>query len=688
MKDTTAAAGSPALAAALSSLRKAKRSRGLALNLVDDNNRKQAIASAVVAATPTVCSSNDDCSASRGTVHAFTAVDRGTHAKPRFETANNNDDEHEDCTNVSTQHGKRYLISTVSNNTTASTSSCSYKEALLLHTGPSSHTHGFTWSSAVTTALANMGVSPSPSECGTISAPTSPCCIDNPHTKDNQVSSAASPVPGHSDDPSAKTWPTSLDLDEHSPIATTASRQDKTAAARLHPREIRSAIAHASSQGVLSKSSKREMRQSILRGATHVVLNGLRQVCHLQPLVLPLSSSDAQSLPPTTEFDRRHTNGLHKCLNALVPPPQGDTLKAKHRVLIALDRVIDKWMHQVKTTTGIAAVASLFVGGSFYLKVDDADSDLDVVVLCPVDVTVGDFFSALPVLLLAAPTIHHVVCMEEAYVPTISCTFHGSIHVDLLFSRFTQTVVPNHLPLHSDHILVGLDLASVRSLSVPRVASLVLDLVPNPTAFRGCLRAVRAWAKARGLYSNKVGFLGGISWTVLVALVCQMFPHAVAGSLLHHFFHILSSWQWPMPVMLAKPYDAGHGFTQWSPALHVHDRAHVMPILTPGYPSMNSAANVTHSTLRVLKEELTRGKLVLDDMVAQGLTSPQAWSPLFAPSDFFVRCPGRFVRRAGRVCRVSAAQARRCPPAYQPRPHGSSVSDVLWAAAPRVLCGI
>ncbi|RHZ15607.1 hypothetical protein DYB37_003608 [Aphanomyces astaci] len=638
MKDNTGAATSPTTANATAVLsmssRKAKRSRALALALVDNNNRKTLLLDE--ASTPTVCSSTDCMLLSSDAALVATAE-----AQSKRGLESNNNDEF-----GSHVLGKRAFVHGVmSNNTTtatASTSCSSYKEALLLHTTASSNLHSSAWSTSSTTAaaMANM-MSPTPSECGTVSAPTSP--IDNNYqsplnSNDNQhVSSTSGPPEKERETKTA--WATDRalpppPLPPSSPPSELSSRQDKTSAARLHPRAIRSAIAHAASQGVLTKSSKREMRQSMLRGATHVVLEGLRQRCHLQPLVAPpTSSGDLPPLPPPTEFERRHTNGLHKCLNSLAPSPQGDTLKAKHRVLVALDRLVDKWMVQLHHT----CTASLFVGGSFYLKVDDADSDLDVVVLCPVEVTAADFFTVLPSLLSTSASVDHVVCMEEAYVPTISCTFHGDIHVDLLFSRFSQSVVPKHLPLHSDHILVGMDLTSVRSLSVPRVASLVLDLVPNPAAFRGCLRAVRAWAKARGLYSNKVGFLGGISWTVLVALVCQMFPHAVAGSLLHHFFNVLSTWQWPMPVMLAKPYDAGHGFAQWSPALHVHDRAHVMPILTPGYPTMNSAANVTHSTLRVLKEELTRGKLVLDDMAGQGLTSPVAWGPLFAPSDFFVR---------------------------------------------------
>lgn len=46
----------------------------------------------------------------------------------------------------------------------------------------------------------------------------------------------------------------------------------------------------------------------------------------------------------------------------------------------------------------------------------------------------------------------------------------------------------------------------------------------------------------KNLYSNVLGFLGGISWALLVAHVCQLYPNAAASTLVHRFFFVFSQW--------------------------------------------------------------------------------------------------------------------------------------------------
>ena len=51
----------------------------------------------------------------------------------------------------------------------------------------------------------------------------------------------------------------------------------------------------------------------------------------------------------------------------------------------------------------------------------------------------------------------------------------------------------------------------------------------------------------RGVYSNAIGYLGGVSWAMLVARTCQLYPNAAASTIVHKFFFIFERWlvTWP-----------------------------------------------------------------------------------------------------------------------------------------------
>jgi poly(A) polymerase len=70
----------------------------------------------------------------------------------------------------------------------------------------------------------------------------------------------------------------------------------------------------------------------------------------------------------------------------------------------------------------------------------------------------------------------------------------------------------------------------------------ILRLVPDIPTFRMALRCIKFWAQRRAIYSNVLGFLGGVAWAMLVAKVCQMYPKAVASTIVSKFFLVFDQW--------------------------------------------------------------------------------------------------------------------------------------------------
>jgi len=266
-------------------------------------------------------------------------------------------------------------------------------------------------------------------------------------------------------------------------------------------------------------------------------------------------------------------------------------------VLTQLETLLTEWSASLSPES--KSKVALISFGSFRLGVQSVDADIDALALCPPHVTRGDFFTSLVKVLGDDGRVTDLHPVPSAYTPVIKFYMDG-IQIDLLFARLangtklqslpsssssppdpkkeeeeeeddptspTSTVTPpnstttttNHQPHPryefqiTDEDLVGLeDEATVRSMNGVRVAQLLLSSVPNLPHFRFVLRAIKQWARVHGLYSNVLGFLGGVNWAILVAFICKRYPEASPFVLMRHFFGTFGSWRWPRPVRLVK----------------------------------------------------------------------------------------------------------------------------------------
>lgn len=315
-----------------------------------------------------------------------------------------------------------------------------------------------------------------------------------------------------------------------------------------------------------------------------------------------------------------------------------EELAHRMEVLSKINNLVREWIKDVSRQKNnipenkIATFGGkVFTFGSYRLGVHTKGADIDTLCIAPRHIERTDFFTSFGELLKQQREVKDLRAVEEAYVPVLKMVFDG-IELDMLFSRLALPQIPDDVNLRDESLLKNLHQKCVRSLNGCRVTDEILHLVPNKEAFRMTLRAIKLWAKKRCIYSNSLGFLGGVSWAMLVARVCQLYPNAAPAVLVQKFFLVFSKWSWPQPVLL-KSLDQENrlGFTVWDPRVNHADRYHLMPIITPAYPQQNSTFNVTQSTKAIMMEEFKEGL----EVVSRILEGKEDWCKLFEPAPFF-----------------------------------------------------
>jgi poly(A) polymerase len=375
-----------------------------------------------------------------------------------------------------------------------------------------------------------------------------------------------------------------------------------------------------------------------------------------------------------TPLELSFNASLHQeYINDNIPMEPTEGIQRRERVLNRMGTLCRQWIQTVCTKRGLpkdvvqSAGGQLFTSGSYRLGVHEPGADIDTIVVAPNVCTRQDFFGtietesgeterdpdSLAERIRSHPDVTNFVPVEGAAVPILTFDWEG-VNIDLLFARLNSASVPNDFDIDNDAVLDGVDSATEKSLNGPRVTNLLAALVSGTPeryqTFLTVVRCVRKWAKARGLYSNKMGYWGGVNINIAVALCVQLYPRTPPASLLRKFFLVFRTWRWPNPVMLTKPHDAGYGLQVWSP--QAHNARQVAPVVTPAYPAMNSTLAVSRQTLQIMHEEFCRGHEILDRIWKEhqaneksgknsdpNNTDPLQWEELFRPSDFFIAYP-------------------------------------------------
>ncbi|KAL6254456.1 hypothetical protein P5V15_014506 [Pogonomyrmex californicus] len=349
-----------------------------------------------------------------------------------------------------------------------------------------------------------------------------------------------------------------------------------------------------------------------------------------------LGMTSAISVAEPKPVDISRTNELKEALKPYNVFESEEELNHRMEILSKLNALVKQWIRDTSIARNMPPNVAEQVGGKIYtfgsyrLGVHHKGADIDALCVVPRHIYRSDYFTSFFELLKMQEEVTDLRAVEEAFVPVIKMNFDG-IEIDMLFAKLTLKEIPDSMDLRDDMLLKNLDQKCVRSLNGCRVTDEILRLVPNIENFRLALRAIKLWAKRHGIYSNVLGYLGGVSWAMLVARTCQLYPNAVAATLIEKFFLVFSQWKWPQPVLLKQPDNVNLGYPVWDPRVNVSDRYHLMPIITPAYPQQNSTFNVSVSTRTIMQEAFENGLAITEEIIMGKAT----WDKLFEPPNFF-----------------------------------------------------
>ncbi len=263
---------------------------------------------------------------------------------------------------------------------------------------------------------------------------------------------------------------------------------------------------------------------------------------------------------------------------------------------------------------------ALHLLGSARLGVASSKSDVDVICLIPDYVAGKRFLTRVEKCLQGLCDRSQVVV--DARFPVLRLRIEG-ISIDLLYTQVEAVAGWERLDLHALVPLIKNTKAIIGCWDADLILNRVTTRIPI-AAFKLLLKAVRAWAKARDVYGNSWGFLGGFSWSLLCAYSCINYRGTdfSVESLLAHFFELSSQYDWSEPLALT---DAGKAY-------EAHIPRDWLPIVSSIEPCKNTARNVTRSTAKILQSEFARGATITSQISA----GKSDWQSLYAPIDLAV----------------------------------------------------
>ncbi|KAL2177246.1 2'-5' RNA ligase superfamily-domain-containing protein [Thermothelomyces heterothallicus CBS 202.75] len=309
-----------------------------------------------------------------------------------------------------------------------------------------------------------------------------------------------------------------------------------------------------------------------------------------------------------------------------VIPSEGEATKRKRALDLLKSVILDAPSADAAGARSQPTVVVVPVG-SYALGVWTSSSDIDVLCIGPFSSNTFFALASQRVRKAAAQGIKLLRRVRAHTGTMLELEVHG-VKVDLQYCPAASVAErwPDVLRIPSSDPVWSLSAPTLSKLKAIRDADYLRRSVPDLTTFRLAHRFVKTWAKSRGIYAARFGFLSGIQISVLLARVQKLLAREVGApptpeALIATFFHHYAAFDWSAQLA-------------FDPLFHrrrlPYSRTAREPLAILGYfpPALNTALAASVPSTKTLAAEFRRAS----DALRSATDPPASWSSLLSVS--------------------------------------------------------
>ncbi|KAL4506870.1 hypothetical protein ABPG72_001291 [Tetrahymena utriculariae] len=364
----------------------------------------------------------------------------------------------------------------------------------------------------------------------------------------------------------------------------------------------------------------------------------------INPLIQDVSSIDPRAEPGyilsqeyPQEQDYQESSYIKQMIDKYFYHPEKE--KLKEQIIMKIQEIVNQWMvninineRKIPEQVAHMQLARVLPFGSYFLGVSSVDGDVDLVCIAPNFVDRFKHFNGqLYDMISNMEGVEYHNNVIDAKVPIMQFEIQG-VPIDISFAQLDVETLPDdidkqipdtHLTMMDERDKLSINGYRCNQAIIRYVTEHSEDKQQSKQRFQESLKVIKIWARNNGIYENRLGYLGGISWALLLAKICQMFPNLEVNGIIEQFFLQYSSWKWPTMEVLLGPFS--------QPEERQKNQKFEMSIYTPAYPEYNSTERVKKINLEIIDYKIKEANRIIQEEIKTGLAS---WDKLIQEEDF------------------------------------------------------